>query len=244
MVDFYEGYRAFVRGKIAHFMATAPGVADATRAQAVRQARSYFLLSLSTDRRALLAPSLVCIGGIIASGKSTLAEALSGELGAPIVDADRTRKHMLGVAATAPVHTGAWSGAYDPALTDRVYDEVFRRARVVLASGRPAIVDASFRSARFRSAARALARELGVPFCFVECKVTMDVARARLAERATSASVSDGRLEVLDDFVARFEPVTELGPGEHLVLDASAGLDAELASVRARVATWPRGLVA
>ncbi len=244
LVDFYEGYRAFVRGKIAHFVASDAAVPADARSAAEAQARGYFLLALSTERRALLAPQVVCVGGIIASGKSTLAEALSSEMSAPIVDADRTRKDMVGVRATEHVHDGAWSGAYDPAFTERVYAEVLRRARVVLGSGRPVILDASFRSARFREAARELARELGAPFCFLECTAPIDVVRARLIARAEGESVSDGRLEVLDDFVKRFEPVTELPPAEHLVIDTSAGLARELSRVRARVATWPRGLVA
>jgi len=42
-------------------------------------------------------PTLVAVGGIIASGKSTVAQWVASEMGAPVVDADRTRKHMLGV---------------------------------------------------------------------------------------------------------------------------------------------------
>jgi uncharacterized protein len=244
LVDFYEGYRAFVRGKIAHFVASDESLPAATRHAAAAQARGYFLLALSTERRALLSPQVVCVGGVIAAGKSTLADALAYEMSAPVVDADRTRKDMVGVRATQAVHDGAWSGAYDPAFTELVYAEVLRRARVVVASGRPVILDASFRSARFRAAARALARELGAPFCFLECQVPLDVVRARLTERAKGQSVSDGRLEVLDDFLKRFEPVTELLESEHLVLDTTAGLEAELSRVRARVPTWPRGLVA
>jgi uncharacterized protein len=244
LVDFYEGYRAFVRGKVAHFVARDGALPLPTRQAAEAQARGYFLLALSTERRALLSPQVVCIGGIIAAGKSTLADALACEMSAPVVDADRTRKDMVGVQATQAVKDDAWSGAYDPAFTERVYEEVLRRARVVLASRRPVILDASFRSPRFRAAARALAREMGAPFCFLECQAPMDVIRARLTERARGASVSDGRLEVLDDFVKRYEPVTELSEAEHLVVDTSTDLEHQLSRVRARVSTWPRGLVA
>ena len=65
---------------------------------------------------------------------------------------------MLGVQPTEPLDHAAWSGAYDLALTDRVYAELLRRADVVLASGRPAVLDASFRSAAHRRAARELAK--------------------------------------------------------------------------------------
>jgi uncharacterized protein len=243
LVDFYESYRAFVRGKVAHLLAADEGVPVELRARAAHEARRYFLLALSSDRRSLLTPAVVAVGGVIASGKSTIAEQIAGELSAPIVDADRTRKHMIGALPTVKVHEQPWSGAYDLDVTARVYDEVLRRADVVLRSGRPVVIDASFRSARLRAAARRLAVSRGVPFRFVECRVPREVARARLVERARGASVSDGRLEIFDDFCARWEPVTDIAEREHVLLDTSRPLEESLARARARVATWPPGLV-
>ena len=146
VLDFYESYRAYVRGKIAAFVADDPTVDHARRERARASARHHFLLALSAERRPLIGPAVVAVGGIIASGKSTVAAALGHEMSAPIVDADRTRKQMLGVRATQPVHDSSWQGAYSPAFTEEVYAEVFRRAQVVVRSGRPVLVDASFRS--------------------------------------------------------------------------------------------------
>jgi predicted kinase len=232
LVDFYEAYRAYVRAKIA--------VIRHDRAEA----RRHLLLALSSTRASLLRPALVAVGGLIASGKSTLAERLGGMMSAPVVEADRTRKHMLGVEATAPVTAGAWSGAYDPAFTERVYAEVLRRANVVLASGRPVIVDASFRSAAMRRAARELAVAHGVPFRFIECRVPREVALGRLSEREKARSVSDGRTAIFDDFCARYEPPDELSPEERLTIDTSARPDETADAARRFVATWPPGLVA
>ncbi|MCX4244268.1 bifunctional aminoglycoside phosphotransferase/ATP-binding protein [Paraliomyxa miuraensis] len=242
VLDFYEGYRAYVRGKIAAFVADDPSVDHDRRVRAEASARHYFLLSLSTERRSLLEPAVVAVAGIIASGKSTVAELLGFEMSAPVVDADRTRKQLLGVRATQPVHDGAWQGAYDLSFTDQVYAEVLRRAGVVLASGRPVIVEASFRSRAQRERARALAREHGVPFRLVECRASPEICRERLRERAKRASVSDGRLEIFDDFVASFEPIDELPAQEHLVLDTGAPLDDNLVVLRNSLRTWPPGL--
>lgn len=244
LVDFYESYRAFVRAKVATFLAADADVDEATRSRAAVEARRHFLLALAADRRSLLLPAVVAVGGIIASGKSTIAERIAGEMGAPVVDADRTRKSMVGVDATQPMHEAAWTGAYDPGFTDRVYAEVMRRAEVVLASGRPVVVDASFRSPAMRGLARQLAMAHGVPFRFVECRADPDVCRARLADRARTAGVSDGRLAVFDAFRARFEPVTELPPTEHVVLDTTRPVAASVDVLRANVETWPGGFVA
>lgn len=232
VVDFYESYRAYVRAKIAMLLG-----ADA-------EARRYLLLALSAGRRSLLAPMLVCVGGIVASGKSTIADHLGAELGAPVVEADRTRKHMLGVAPSVHVPSGAWSGAYDPAFTERVYEELLRRASVVLGSGRPVVLDASFRSREMRRMARALAESCRVPFRFVECRATTEVSRERLARRDVEAGVSDARLSLLDDFRAHFEPPDEVAPGERVLLDTTRPVEDSLAQLRGIVQTWPAGLVA
>lgn len=242
VVDFYESYRAYVRGKIAAFVAEDDSLPLAARQKAEAEARRDFRLAVASDRRSLLSPTLVAVGGIIATGKSTIAQAVGADLSAPIVDADRTRKAMLGVKPTQPVRTGAWSGAYDPSFTDDVYAEVLRRAEVVLASGRPVIVDASFRSRAFRQQAKALAERRGVAFRFVECRADPEVCRARLRERAKGQPVSDGRLEIFDDFVASWETVDELPDGEHIVVDTARPRQDSVAEIQAVVASWPKGL--
>lgn len=242
VLDFYEGYRAYVRGKIAAFVAGGPDVDHDRRERAAASARHHFLLALAAERRALIDPAVIVVAGVIASGKSTVADQLSFELSAPVVDADRTRKQLLGLRVTAPVHEGAWQGAYDPGFTEEVYGEAFRRAGVVLASGRSVIVEASFRSRALRARARELAARHGVPFRLVECRAAPEVCRARLRERAKHASVSDGRLAIFDDFLARFEPIDELPADEHLVLDTSRPMVDNLIVLREQLRTWPPGL--
>ncbi len=244
VIDFYESYRAHVRAKIATFLHADEALSWELRARARGDARRYFMLALSATRRALLPPVLVAVGGVIASGKSTVAEWIASQLGAPVIDADRTRKHLLGVEPTHHVNEAAWAGAYDPAFTERVYREVLRRAEIVLASGRPVVIDASFRSLSMRHEARAVAGRLGVPFRLVECRAPASMCRVRLEQRAKGESVSDGRLAVFDQFVARFEAMDELQEGEHLVLDTSLSREATFSSLRQALELWPRGLVA
>jgi aminoglycoside phosphotransferase family enzyme/predicted kinase len=240
LVDFYESYRATVRAKVSMLFAADEGVDHDVRRRADAEARRYLLLALSTARRPLLPPALVCVGGLIASGKSTIGEHVARELGAPVVEADRTRKHLLGVAPTTHIADAAWRGAYDREVTDRVYAELFRRAHVVLDSGRPAIVDASFRSRELRQRARDLANACRVPFLFVECRAPADVCRQRLQRRESTSGVSDARLPLFDDFCARYEPVDELPRGEHVVVNTAQPLEDSLAALRTHLATWPR----
>jgi uncharacterized protein len=240
LVDFYESYRAHVRAKVASILAADEGADATTRARAAERARRYYLLALAAERAPLIGPAVVAVGGIIASGKSTVSEQLCGAIAAPVVDADRTRKQLLGASPTQDVSSGAFVGAYDPEVTERVYGEVFRRADAVLRSGRPVIVDASFKSRVHRGQARALARRHGVPFHFVECGADAGVVRQRLARR--EGGVSDARADLLDRFLEAWEPIDEIPSNEHVVLDTSQPLEGNVDRLRRRLPFWPQGL--
>lgn len=233
LVDFYESYRAYVRAKVSALGLASPTLSVEARRNLTEHARRYFLLALASERPPLERPRLIAVGGLIASGKSSVAEALGAEIAAPVISSDRTRKAELSGELTAPVHVAAFREEYSEERTERVYAEVMRRARVVLASGRSVVIDASFRTRWQRSLARSLALELGVPFSFVECRAPEPRLRERLERRARGPSVSDGRLEIFDAFVRSYEPVTELSDRERVVLDTAGTLASSLAALRA-----------
>ncbi|MGO8995908.1 MAG: AAA family ATPase [Polyangiaceae bacterium] len=239
LVDFYEAYRAHVRAKVATFVAADPEASPHLRSHKMAEARRHLVLALATGRRSLLPPVLVAVGGVIAAGKSTVAAALARQMSAPVVDADRTRKHLLGVPETRRIDESAWHGAYDPHVTEHVYGEVLRRAAVVLASGRSVIVDASFRSRKMRADARAVAEAHAVPFLLVECRADRATCMQRLEERGKVVAVSDGRPAIFDAFCANFEPILELAAGEHLVVHTTRPLHETVADLRSRVPVWP-----
>lgn len=242
LIDFYEGYRAYVRGKVATILSADMGADFQTRERAKKDARRSYLLALLEGRQALLEPAVIAVGGIIASGKSTMAERIAAMTSAPIVDADRTRKALMGVPPMTRLGDAAWAGAYTEAITERVYGEVFRRAGCVLSSGRPVVLDASFRTRALRAAARKLAMDHGVPFYFVECRADLDECRRRLRAREGEQIVSDGRLEIFDDFVSSFEPIDELPSTEHLIVNTTLPAEANASRLEAELPTWPNGL--
>ncbi len=242
LVDFYESYRAYVRGKVATMLAADHSAHFRTRERAGQEARRYFTLALASERRSLLPPVVVAVGGQLAAGKSTIADLIGIEIAAPVVDSDRTRKALMGVEPTEPLHEAPWQGAYAPEVSARVYDELFRRASAVVSSGRSVILDASFRTKALRARARAFAQQAGAPFHFIECRATAELAKARLRVRAEHAGVSDGRIEIYGDFIARWEAVDELPETEHVVLDTARPLEQTVATVRRLLPTWPVGL--
>jgi uncharacterized protein len=228
VVDFYESYRAYVRAKICAIGYTSSELGVVARERLERDARRYLLLALAAERPSIEPARLIAVGGIIASGKSTLAEALGQKLAAPVISSDRTRKALLGVTETTSLHDRPWQDAYSEARTDQVYAEILRRAEVVLGSGRSVVVDASFRTRATREQAQRLARSLGAGFVFVECRVPIEVSRRRLRERTAGPSISDGREEILEAFLERYEPVSELHPVEHVIVQSGGALGESL----------------
>ena len=138
VVNFYESYRAFVRGKVASLLADDDrSVGGHARERARREARRYFMLALAYERPPLVPPRVVAVGGMIASGKSqhrsdhrNAARRSRGQLGP---DA----KHLMGRKPTASMQSEAWSGAYSPSATETVYEELWRLADIVLSLGAP-----------------------------------------------------------------------------------------------------------
>lgn len=235
VVDFYESYRAFVRGKISAMLEADPEAQPATRERARTQARKYFRLAQACTRDPLEPPVLYAVGGVIASGKSSIARELAARVSAPVVEADRTRKQLASIPPTTPLHDAAFGGHYAPDATERTYAELLRRAAVVLDSKRPVVLDASFRAASHRMAALDLARRYGVTFRFIECAAPAAVCKERLSRRAQAASVSDGRIEIWDAFAASFEPVAELPQQVHLRVDTGRPLPAAMDEIAAQL---------
>ena len=217
VVDFYAGYRAWVRGKVAAFLAADPSTSPEKAVRKADEARMLFALARSYAGARTGGPPVIAVGGLIGSGKSTLAEALGRATGVPVVSSDRTRKALAGVRATERAPEGAYSAAF----LARTFDELFRRAAVVLGSGRGVVLDATFRERDLRLRARDLARRHGRRFLFAETVCDEATLRERLRHRAAAPSVSDAGEALLERVRAEFEPVTELGVGEHVRVDTA-----------------------
>jgi predicted kinase len=154
---------------------------------------------------------VVAVGGLIASGKSTVAGRIANQLSAEVVSADETRREFF---------ERGERGAFTPGFSKTVYPELFRRARVILESGKPVVLDGTFRSRDLRAAARKLAADHRAPFRFVECRAGAATCRARLSAREVSEG-HRGWLSLFDAFLELWEPVDELAEQEHVILDTS-----------------------
>ena len=244
VIDLYESYRAHVRAKVSGFITLDPGVSEDSRTHARAEARRYFRLALALCNRTALTPNVIVVGGNLATGKSTIANWIGTRLSCPVVDTDRTRKYLLGISTTQFAGGPEWRGAYSSAFTEQVYGELFRRAGIVLDSGRSVILDATFRSAKLRKQVRDIALSHNVPFRFIECTAPISVCRERLLKREHQAAVSDARAGLLDSFRDSFEAIRELDSREHIVLDTSLSFDDTTQSLKDSLPFLPPHLAA
>jgi hypothetical protein len=240
VVDFYERDRTCQRARLQALLADDPRAKTAERASAARQIRRLHQLACATARRPLLPPALVALGGLVASGKSTLARALASRLAAPRVVSDHTRDILLGDTLSRKVHEANWAESLAPGFENAVYDAILQRAELVLDSGRSAVLDGCFGSVRHRRAARALAHRHRVPFRFVECRVDAGTAQRRLAERDVAEPEGHrGWGSIYDALAVRWEPADEIAPEEHVVLDTARPLEESVAAIEAQLPLWP-----
>jgi len=243
LLDFYASLRATIRAKLDWLCADRFATDSNSAARYRDRARRFIALALAAPRRSLLPPSVVVVGGQVASGKSTLALQIARRMGAPVVGSDPTRDYLLGARLNEDLHEVKWEESYEPGFAERVYGEVLHRAGEVLRSGRAVVIDGCFRSRDERMRARALAQRSGVPFLFIEARVAPEVQRQRLAERARRDSVPvDDWLEIADQLRAQWQPVTEFAEAEQLVLDTSPPLDRNQDAIEAMLPTWPPSL--
>ncbi len=216
VVDYFVGYRAAVRAKVASVAARDAGIDAGQRERAAESTRRHLELAAAA-LSAGSAGALVLVGGVVGTGKSTLAEALADRVEGVVIASDRVRKHEAGLAPTDRATAGPDRGIYTPAWTARVYAGLLERAAPIVASGRVAILDATFSTRSQRRRAREAADALGVPVRFLETRCAPEVARERLARRAAAGTdASDAGPELYARSLARFERV---GADEGIAFD-------------------------
>ncbi|MBB4002187.1 AAA family ATPase [Aurantimonas endophytica] len=220
LLPFLMAVRAAVR---AHVSATRAAEGGAGAAGAIGEARAYFDLAL--DLLEPRAPRLVAVGGLSGSGKSTVAAAISPEIGPPpgarIVSSDRLRKRLFAV----PVETRLPVECYTADVSQRVYDEMIGSAERIARLGHGVVADGVFDRASERRRIAAAAAVAGVPFTGLWLTAPTERLLERVARRTGDAS--DATTDVVREQVARArEPV------EWRVLPSEASI--EIVAERAR----------
>lgn len=188
-------YRALVRASAEH----------------LRAARSPAALHYAREALAWQGPGvprLAITHGLPGSGKTFVSQRWLEAQGALRIRSDVERKRLHGLAALADSRA-AGVEIYTRDATEATYARLLALARSALRAGWPVVLDAAFLRQEEREAARALAREAGVPFGILHCEAPVEELRRRLVQRKGDASEAD--VAVLERLAASAAP---LSPGE------------------------------
>jgi aminoglycoside phosphotransferase family enzyme/predicted kinase len=189
-------------------------------------ARAY--LARAGDYQAPAIATVLAIGGLPGTGKSTLARRMAPALGpapgAVVLRSDEIRKRHFGVKPEAKLP----QAAYAEAVNADIAAQLVAGVRAVAAAGHAVIADAMFLDKGARAAVQAAAG--AAPFTGLWLTAPMAVLRARVAARRGDASDAD---------VTVLEAVASADPGrmDWAVVDFTAAEDA----VRAALTEKPAG---
>ena len=181
----YVAYRAFVRAKVAMVKAGqgVPGAAS----------EAAWLMKMVLRHLHTSAVTLVLVGGLPGSGKSTLSGALADRLGVTLLSSDRVRKELAGVPPEQPAPAEFGRGLYTPEWTRRTYAELLNRASALLASGESVVLDATWNAREHRQAAAQVAERTSADLVELRCEVPADLAALRLDHRTGGPSDADAQ---------------------------------------------------
>jgi uncharacterized protein len=196
---YYQAHLACVMGKVTALQLDDPELSPRQREHAAALAAHNFALADFHARE----PHVIVVCGIMGCGKSTVANALSRNLGWPVVNSDEERKRMFNVAPTQRLP----QSAYTDEVSSRVYQRLYDAAEH---AGVGVILDAQFTAREFRRAVLQAAKRAGGQATFVLCDAPDDLVRKRMRLRSREAGrISDATEDLLEQARQRFEPVAE-----------------------------------
>lgn len=230
LVNFYKCYRAYVRGKVGSIRASDINISEQSREQSVESAKKYFRQSL---RYALFGsrPVVIVVFGLIASGKSTVANRLCEELGCRVISSDITRKQLADVPLTEKATDSHYKGIYSKKMTSRTYNKMFSLAHNQLKTENIVILDASFSDRKYREAIKTKSQKWNSNIYFIETLASERTIRNRLIEREKQKSISDARIDLLKTFKDNFMPMEKDLKNIHFTIKTD-GKDSEDSTIK------------
>ncbi len=211
LLNFYQSYRAYVRGKVTSFQLNDLRLDRKAKVQAKVIARRYFALALRYTQLLKAKPWLLVVFGLPGSGKSYLAQRLAEKSLGIHLASDSIRKQIAGIPVSERRKDGYGRGLYSWEMSEKTYNELLHRAEVFLKGGQRVILDATFSSKNWRDKCRELGLRLKLPVQFVLVSCPEEVILKRLKLRTKLPGFSDAGIEVYQKMKDRWLPPQEGG---------------------------------
>lgn len=200
LLNFYKSYRACVRAKIASLCVQHSGEVQYKRH--VRQLHQYLQWAEHYAER-LGKPMLLLIGGLMGTGKSTVAKQLASTLATDAISTDEIRQEKFGASST-PAAYG--KEHYATSLREKIYEQLLNNAATYLDHGQSVVLDGTFLTNQLRKSAFDLARQHGASASLIECHCSKEVALERIVSRSRRESgSSEARPELFAKQAAEYE---------------------------------------
>jgi predicted kinase len=193
-------------------------------------------LRIASERQKPVRPgSMILTHGFSGAGKTTLATALAGLVGAIVVRNDVERIRLQRDHAVLADDSASGRGT----LIDRLEMLTVH----AIDAGWPVIVESCFLDRASRQRFRAKAAELGAPFAILECAAPLSAIRARLHKRRAFGSLFHGEDASADEVQKRLQaqldgtdPLDESERAHTITVDTGKQIDHQ------QLANWVLGL--
>lgn len=204
LIHHYIAYRAVVRMKVA-CLRWSQGEPESRRL-------AWRFAGIALKHLRAGAPRLILVGGTPGTGKSTLAGALAGRLGAVLLRSDRVRKESAGIGPEQDAGQPWRRGLYAQAATEDTYDRLIEIAGMLLGYGETVVLDASWSTHGERTQARQTAADAFSVVQEIQCCAPPEVVDARLIARRSERDPSDATPAIARLMEREFQPWPEASP--------------------------------
>jgi hypothetical protein len=164
------------------------------------------------------------MSGLMGTGKTTLAHALSKNMGLKVISSDVIRKELAGINPQEHRFEQFSNGIYSDEFSRRTYDTMLTQARTLLERGEQVLLDASYKKRQDRLSVKRLADEVNADFLIIECTLDEETVKKRLDQRLKEGSVSDGRWEIFGSQKEEFEPIDEFDRQNHVTVNTAESI--------------------
>lgn len=212
---FFGFHYAIVRAMVESIRLGQPETPPAERPTLIRSIRDFAMLAAGYA----VEPATVVMMGLPATGKSTLGRALARHMRASVIESDRVRKELHGI---APTERGP-PEMYSSRATELTYRALAERAESVRGS---VVIDASHHTQAERASSIAAAQRRGGPWLLLEVDADRATVESRMQRRAKDAtSISDADLAVHERLQMQREAPDEVDLRHRLLVASHDGHD-------------------
>ena len=207
LLNFYKVYRALVRAKVICLRLSQPDLTETERAVDRKLVQSY--LELATGYMVPRSPALIITHGLSGAGKTSFINKLAPLYNGICLHSDLERKRLYHLAPSENSRSPVAGGIYSTTSGAATYTRLRELADILLKTGIPVIVDATFIKQSSREQMHQLALERQVQLIILDFPLAEENLRQRIRLRTKQpGNISEATETVLDYQLAHEEPLS------------------------------------